>query len=438
MKLKLYPKYKDSGVQWIGKIPEGWGLSRGKHQYKIFGGYAFSSEDFIDEGSILIRIGDMQEGSIDFCNCKRLPLEYAISKKEFRISSKDVLIAMTGATIGKVSQVQETREKLLLNQRVGKVKTSNCLDYIKYILNSDLIQEQIHLIAEGGAQENISSEQLESFIIPLLDNKIQKRIVSFLDKKISDINILIEKDKSLIELLKEKRVALINHAVTKGLNPKVKMKDSGIDWIGKIPEGWDIWKIEHLARLYSGGTPDRSNESYWDNGEIPWIASGEVNQIDIIQPTSLISKEGFINSSAKWIPKNSLVIALAGQGKTKGMVAYLRIKTTGNQSLGVIVPIKVNSRYLFYWLKRNYFNIRGLAGEGIRDGLSLDMIKEIRVPMPPKSEQIQIAEYLDKATSKIDKTIQKIEEKITLLEEFKKSLIYHVVTGKVDIQEAIA
>ena len=172
-----------------------------------------------------------------------------------------------------------------------------------------------------------------------------------------------------------------------------KYKETGIEWIGKIPEEWGVWKLSHLATIYSGGTPDKGNPKYWDNGIIPWIASGEVNQEDIIHPTTLISKEGFENSSAKWIPKDSLVLALAGQGKTKGMVAYLRIETTCNQSLSAIVPKKVNNRYLFYWLKSNYLNIRGLAGNEARDGLNLEMIKEIKVPITVQSEQTIIADY---------------------------------------------
>src|SRR3989338_8129448 len=114
MKLKPYPKYKESGVQWIGEVPEGWEVQRSKYQFKIIGGYAFSSDDFVDAGVPIIRIGDISGGTISLDDCKRMPKEYALTKKNFLIEEKDVLIAMTGATIGKIGQVTKTSEKMLL------------------------------------------------------------------------------------------------------------------------------------------------------------------------------------------------------------------------------------------------------------------------------------------------------------------------------------
>ena len=237
MKLKPYPKYKDSGIKWIGDIPEGWEVIKGKFKFKIKGGYAFPSDDFVDEGVSLVRIGDMIEGSINTKNCAKLPREYLLRKKEFLLQENDILVAMTGATIGKISEVPKTNEKLLLNQRVGKIESKENKEYYKYLLGVDFIQKQIKLICEGSAQENISSEQIETFFILNLNDEQQTAITSFLDKKSAKIDSLIEKDKKLIALLKEKRTALINHAVTKGLDPNVKLKDSGVEWMGEIPEG---------------------------------------------------------------------------------------------------------------------------------------------------------------------------------------------------------
>jgi type I restriction enzyme S subunit len=214
--------------------------------------------------------------------------------------------------------------------------------------------------------------------------------------------------------------------------PYPKYKDSGVEWIGKMPEGWGVRKLSHISRLYSGGTPDKTKEEYWEDGEVPWIASGEVNQVDVTHPTTYISKEGFHNSSAKWMPEGALIMALAGQGKTKGMVAYLRIRTTGNQSLAAIVPEKIHGRYLFYWLRSNYFNMRGLTGEGIRDGLDLDILKEIKSPLPSREEQQSIAAFLDKKTAEIDALIDRDRRLIGLLREKRSSLINHAVTKGLD------
>jgi type I restriction enzyme S subunit len=425
MEPKQYPKYRDSGIQWIGKIPEDWDVFRFKIKFRY------------SKGRIPIILEETNgEGYSPY-----LSMEYLRGKEDAQIlySPKDpsstsvkngeLLLLWDGSNagefvIGKEGYLSSTMVKLS-PQGIKK-------EYSKYLCFA--FEGILRDLTIGMGIPHVNSDHLDNIRVAIPSDKEQENISKFLDKKVYEINDLINKDKQLIELIKERKIAMIDHFVSKGYNKNSNLKSIKSQWMDQIPNNWKIWKLGHLARLYSGGTPDRSNESYWDNGEIPWVSSGEVNQIDITQPTTFISKEGYVNSSAKWIPKDSLVIALAGQGKTKGMVAYLRIKTTGNQSLGVIVPLKVNSRYLFYWLKRNYLNIRGMAGEGIRDGLSLDMLKEIRVPLPPKSEQIQIADFLDKATAKIDLTISKIESKIELLEEYKKSIIHHVVTGKVDVK----
>ena len=436
MKLKPYPKYKESGVQWIGEIPERWDGTKIKYyvNFEIGGTPPTGRDDYFEGDNVWVTIGDMNNQeiitdskqnisneAIKICNVKKV-------KRGSLLFSFKLSVGYT-AFAGTDLYTNEAIASFPKNKKVD-------LKFLSYVFKDNFEQNGFENIY-GAKLFNTDLLKAAKFVLPT-DYKEQQKIASYLDSKTSQLSKTIEADKRLIELLKEKRTALINHAVTKGLNPKAKMKDSGIEWIGEVPEGWEVWKLSHLAKIYSGGTPDRTKEYYWETGEIPWISSGEVNQEDIIKPTTYITKEAFYNSSAKWIPENSLILALAGQGKTKGTVAYLRIKTTGNQSLAAIVPNKINSRYLYYWLKRNYYNIRGLAGEGIRDGLNLDMIKQIKSPLPPKSEQLQISQYLNKATSKIDQTIKKIEEKIELLEEFKKSLIHHVVTGKVDVREAIA
>ena len=165
------------------------------------------------------------------------------------------------------------------------------------------------------------------------------------------------------------------------------------------------------------------------------MTSGEVNQKNITKTKNLITKEGLNNSNANLLPKHSIMIALSGQGKTKGTVAILEIETCCSQSLAALIPNKkIFYKYLYYYLENNYKNIRGLVGDNLRDGLSITILKDIYVLLPPISEQIQIANYLEIQIDKIDNTIEKIEKNIELLEEYKESLIHHVVTGKIDVR----
>jgi len=151
-------------------------------------------------------------------------------------------------------------------------------------------------------------------------------------------------------------------------------RDSGVEWLGEIPERWTKVSMKWISNIYAGGTPDKTNLSYWEDGTIPWINSGEVNQFYITKPTTYITQEAYSNSSAKWIEVDSLVMALAGQGKTKGMVARLGIRTTCNQSMAAIKTVsKYESRLLLWWITANYQRIRNMTGGDLRDGLNLDL-----------------------------------------------------------------
>lgn len=208
-----------------------------------------------------------------------------------------------------------------------------------------------------------------------------------------------------------------------------KYKLSGIEWIEYIPEHWHSVSLKWISKIYSGGTPSKNIPEYWANGTIPWLNSGSVNQTLITEPDEYISEEGFKSSSAKWIPPFSLVIALAGQGKTKGMVAQVQFETTCNQSLGVIVPNKnINNKYLLYWLGKNYQNIRHLGGGDQRDGINLEMIGGIQIPIPSIQEQTAIANYLDRKTAEIDELIADKKRLLELYEEEKAAIINQAVT----------
>ena len=210
-------------------------------------------------------------------------------------------------------------------------------------------------------------------------------------------------------------------------------KDSRVEWLDEIPVGWGIVSLKWKSHIYAGGTPDKDQSEYWLDGTIPWLNSGAVNQFVITEPSDFITEEGFRNSSAKWIEKESIVVALAGQGKTKGMAAIATFRTTCNQSLSAIQPASdIDSKYLLYYLRANYLNIRGLAGEGKRDGLNLEMIGGIPISVPPLDEQTAIVNFLNHKTAEIDALIAQKERLLELYEEEKTAIINHAVTKGID------
>ncbi len=211
--------------------------------------------------------------------------------------------------------------------------------------------------------------------------------------------------------------------------PYPRYKPSEVKWLGEVPEHWKVIQLKRIASLYAGGTPDRSDYTYWDEGSIPWINSGAVNQGLITEPSAYITAEGYENSSAKWVSAGALVMALAGQGKTKGMVAQIAIAATCNQSIAAICPREQEiSRYLFWLLTAQYESIRGMAGSEQRDGLNLEIVGSIPCLLAPKAEICAIVDFLDRETTKLDTLIAKKRELIEKLKEKRTALISRTVT----------
>lgn len=191
-----------------------------------------------------------------------------------------------------------------------------------------------------------------------------------------------------------------------------------IAWNSSLPQGWSVARLRWLAQIYAGGTPSRDDPSYWSDGTIPWVNSGAVNDWAITSPSEYITETALRGSSARWIPAGSVLVALAGQGRTKGMAARLEFPSTCNQSMAAIIPgERLEYRYLQYWLTANYENLRNLAGGDLRDGLNLQLIGDIRCPVPSLREQRRIADFLDDQVARINRIVAARRAQHDLLRE---------------------
>lgn len=210
------------------------------------------------------------------------------------------------------------------------------------------------------------------------------------------------------------------------------MKESGIDWIGQIPEEWESGKVKYFSKISAGATPDRNNLLFW-NGDINWMSSGEVNQEIVKYTAETITNLALKKSSTKLLPIGTVMLAMNGQGKTKGTVAILAIETASKQSLAsfIVDGNRLNNQYLYYFFKAGYSYIRGLKGED-RDGLNLQLVSNITVLLFDIKEQQKIADFLDKKTAQLDKVKSLLEEQIQKLKDYRSSLIYETVTKGLD------
>ncbi|GAA0128727.1 restriction endonuclease subunit S [Methanococcus maripaludis] len=428
---KKYPSYKDSGIEWIGEIPEGWEIKKLKHISKNINGYAFKSEDFSEEGTAIVRIGDIKD-KFSYENVKRINL-----KKEYipySLKKNDVLIALTGATIGK-SCIFDSKELAYVNQRVGVFRgTGITQKLLSYWMKTNGFLEYVGLLSSGSAQENISNSDISNFKIAQPSISEQTKIAEFLDKKTEKIDKIIEKNTELINLLKEKRISLINNAVTKGLDKDVNLKDSGIEWIGEIPESWEIHKLKYVTKINEETLPEKINNDF----KIKYL---DISNVDCFGNILNLEEVYYSDSPsrARRITKEKDTLVSTVRTYLRA-IAYLKnipnnlIVSTG---YAVLTPLNVfYPKFLYYAILGEKFiqnviaNSKGIAYPAIN---SSDL-GCLPIVLPPLSEQIKIAQYLDKETEKIDKIIEKIEKNIEFLKEYKTSLIHSAVTGKIDVR----
>ena len=433
-KYQPYPAYKDSGIEWLGEVPEHWVTSSLKFFIKLKMGYAFSSGSMTDSGTPLLRIGDIHpDGSVTDKFEKFVDNNLSDVHKAAEVVSGDIVMAMTGATIGKVG-VYTSRTPALLNQRVCMFDNFKTLNkrFLWFFLNSDSYKKYVNLTGFGGAQPNISDAQLgnASFAKPKLSE--QKAIANFLDRETAKIDALIEKQQKLIELLKEKRQAVISHAVTKGLNPNAPMKDSGVEWLGEIPAHWVVIKCGYLGRLF--GSEAINEELISDEGDLPYIkvSSLSLDSFELARIKYLVHRKDIPITKAK---SKYVVFPKRGAAIFTNKVNIVNNKSFIDPNLmGWSLNERSKPEYVALMLK-----LRGLsdiADVSTVPQINNKHIEPMKFPLPPMKEQIDIIHYTQNKTQKIDTLTDKAQQAIDLLKERKTALISAAVTGKIDVRDS--
>ncbi|EOF4788353.1 restriction endonuclease subunit S [Campylobacter jejuni] len=422
--------FKESGIEWLGEIPEHWEVVKINKIVTFVNGYAFENFDFNPIFEIpVIRIGDMQKEKILYDNCLKTKEKEKL--KQFLISNNDILIALSGATTGKIAFC-DTDNKAYINQRVAIVRSK--LKLVKYYFLTRGFSLLIELACNGSVQPNISTKEIGEFKIPLPPLKEQEQIANFLDEKCKKIANFIEKKEKLITLLKEQKQALINETITKGLDKNINFKDSGIEWLGEIPQHWRIVKLKYVAFTNIGlvYTPDDIIENP-DEGypvlRANNIQNGKIDYQDLIYIKSKqIGKKQIISSG------DLLMCVRNGSENLLGKTAKIQ---DGYFSFGAFTAI-IKSQFndYFYWIFQTNMLRKSIASFSASNGIgqiSQDDIKNFIISFPPLKEQEQIAQFLDSEISKIDKIIEKTKKQIKLIKEYKTTLINQAVCGRIDL-----
>jgi len=435
-----YSSYKDSGVEWIGEIPSHWDKIKVKFISKVFGGSTPKSsvEDYWGGEIKWITptdIGKVKEEKF-LQSTERNITEKGLNSSGCSIIPKGSVVVTNRGPIGNV--IIPTFD-FTTNQGCKSIicDESFSSDFSYYLLK--VSQNVLESLGKGTTFMELSTTSLKNYEIPHPTHQEQTQIVSFLDTKTQKIDELIEKTEQKIELLKEKRTSLINHCVTKGLNPNVEMKDSGVEWIGEIPRKWNLISLKHLVSTKITDGPHETPE-FVDEG-IPFLSVESVqdNKLNFNRKRGFITEETHKEYSKKCKPQRDDVF-LVKSGSTTGKSTIVET----DEEFNIWSPLclirsdksKVTPRFTFTSLQSFYFRRFVELGWsfGTQPNIGMGVIENIRIIVPPLSEQTQIVKYLDEQTQKIDSTVEKESQRIELLKEYRQSLISEVVTGKVDVR----
>jgi len=402
---KKYPKYKDSNVAWLGEIPEHWISVKFKQVL----------EEKKKKTNLSLNCGSISFGTVVYKDNEKIPAETKASYQE--VLKGEFLINPLNLNFD-LKSLRTALSTLDVVVSTGYIVLKHKSNINPYYLRWLLYQFDVaHMKTLGaGVRQTVNFTNIgnEYFFIPPLQE--QQAIANYLDKATAKIDTLIQKQEKLIELLKEKRQALISHAVTKELNPDAKMKDSGIEWLGEIPEHWILCKLKYYG-IYKSGD---------------FISADKISKKGIYP---VLGGNGLRGYSDTFNLKGHYVI-IGRQGALCGNINYSQGKFWATEH-AIVVHNKKNINVKWLGALLDTMNLNQYSVSAAQPGLAVENITNLKAILPPLSEQKEIAQYLDDKTSKIDNLITKATKAIDLLKEKRTALISATVTGKIDVREQI-
>jgi type I restriction enzyme S subunit len=436
MEYPFYDDYKNTDVPWIGKIPSEWDSIRLKFTTYIkgrVGWHGLNSNEFIQEGDFYLVTGtDFKQRKIDWKSCYRFSEDRYDEDPYIHLRNGDLLITKDG-TIGKVAQVDNIPHKASVNSGVFVTRPHKEFPYdtgfLYYVLNSGVFKGFIDNQKSGTTISHLYQNIFENFEYSYPQNLgEQQKIADYLDYKTQQIDQLIEKKKALIKKLNEQRIAVITQAITKGIDKNAKMKPSGVDWLGDVPEHWEVLRAKFVSTIF---IPQRNKPNLNDSSGIFW-ATMEDMKSDYIQETQLYVDESEVDAAGSKVLKSGAVIASCIGNF--GVASINKVDLIINQQLQAYIPTNINHDFLreVISISSSYFELVGTAATLVY--VNQQGFENLPVPLPPEEEQRNIVRYSNQEKSMLNSVLHLTKNAIKTLEEYRSSLITAAVTGKIDIR----
>ena len=414
--MKSYPKYKDSEIDWLEEIPYHWKSIRLKFLASIYTGDK-DTVNRVDDGKYPFFVRSQTVERIN----------------TYSYDGEAVLTAGDGVGVGKVFHYYNG--KFDFHQRVYKISNFEQIDgkYFYYYFMQNFHKEVLKISAKSTV-DSLRLPMLQNFRVSFGSLDEQRIIASFLDQKLNQIDTLIVNKKQMIELLKEERAAIINQAVTKGINPDAEMKDSGIEWLGEVPKHWIISKLKYLSRIrYGLGQPPKQVE-----GGLPMIRATNVERGRIVKKDMMfVSSEDVPKEREPFLCENEIIVVRSGAYTADSAIIPKEYEGAVAGYDMVVTPKAIQPKFLSYGLLSQYILNFQLDIQKLRAAqphLNAEELGATLVLCPPFHEQTIITEYITKRVSEIDKTIELAIKEISLFEEYRIALINEAVTGKIDVR----
>jgi len=432
-KYQVYLTNKESGEGWCGKVPCEWGVQRTKWLFEIkkrIAGELGHSILSITQKGIKVKDTESGEGQLSM-DYSKYQLVYV---GDFAMNHMDLLTGYVD--ISKFGGVT------IPDYRVFRSKNDSIIDgYFLYLFQMAYINKIYFPLGQGSShlgRWRLPTEGFYDFRLPVPPKDEQEAIANFLDHETAKIDILIDKQQQLIKLLKEKRQAVISHAVTKGLNPDAPMKDSGVEWLGEVPGHWVVKPLKYLCRISGGGTPSKDNQSYWENGDIPWVSPKDMRTFWVAETQDKLTKMAVEESSTNYVePGALLMVVRSGILQRKIPVAINKVQVTLNQDMKAIrfnSEMNVNFAANFVLGYQNSLLLEWAKQGATVESIEHEYLANSLIPVPPWDEQITINQSIEEKMAVLDTLSGKAVDGIVLLQERRTALISAAVTGKIDVR----
>ncbi len=432
-----YPAYRDSGVEWLGEIPAHWEANRTKFAARLRSGHTPSRQhdEYWQDCTIpwfgLADVWQIRDGETEYVTETSEKIsELGLANSAARLLPKGTVMLSRTASVGfsTIMGVDMATTQDFVNWVCGPTLRP---EYLLYVFRS--MHHEFRRLTMGSTHQTIYMPDVGRFSTPIPPVSEQDQVVAFVRKQTARIDALVAKKERLIELLQEKRTARITRAVTKGLDPNVAMKDSGIEWLGQIPAHWVVKKVKRLCLVRRGASPRPIDDPIYfdDEGEYAWVRIADVTASDryLERTTQRLSSLGKSKSVA--LEPGELFVSIAA---TVGKPVITKIKCCIHDGFVYFVGLHDNREFLFYLFSCGE-PYKGLGKLGTQLNLNTDTIGDIYLPRPSGAEQEVIVQFLDRETANIDALIAKVRTAIERLRELRTALISAAVTGKIDVRE---